>query len=137
MVVLFDDIFGRCAGTVFKSGVGMTANLNTDFRKPSRTDRVYVARAEVVKLEGRKVWMTASIRCLNAFTVDGMKKRPEACKDDLSVEEEEADLVAQATALFIEPKFASVRQELPPCAVRTFCAKLYIVYGLTIPELLK
>ncbi|KAJ3554804.1 hypothetical protein NPX13_g10514 [Xylaria arbuscula] len=64
LFALFDDIFARCAAMVVPSGVGMTANLNIDFRKPSIPNRIYVLRARVIKHEGRKVWVNGSVRCL-------------------------------------------------------------------------
>ncbi|KAL6703025.1 hypothetical protein ACN47E_010301 [Coniothyrium glycines] len=103
---LFDDIFARCAATAMESGIGMTAHMSIDYRSPPKTDRVYVARSRVVKVEGRKVWVSGSMRCLEAFEMEAMQARPEAASDAVSVEEEEAALVAEATALFIEPKFA-------------------------------
>ncbi|KAB8254135.1 HotDog domain-containing protein [Aspergillus pseudonomiae] len=87
--LLFDDLFARCASTLFDSGVAMTANMNIDFRKPAIPDRVYLYRAETVMTEGRKAWLTVS--------------------DEVSEEEEnEGILVAEATALFVEPKFEKV-----------------------------
>jgi hypothetical protein len=89
--------------------VGMTANLSLDFRKPSLPDRVYIIRVEVVRREDRKMWLVGSVRCLKPFTAIEMARRTVATVDGLSVEEENmADLVVEATALFVEPKFAGV-----------------------------
>ena len=112
--LLFDDIFARCASLVFGSGVGMTANMNIDFRKPSIPDRMYIYRAEIKRIEGRKAWIVGQMRCLNRFTVDEMMQRDPATSDELSVEEEESALVAEATALFIEPKFGNVSVDIFP-----------------------
>ncbi|KAH8900314.1 hypothetical protein GQ53DRAFT_836230 [Thozetella sp. PMI_491] len=109
---LFDDIFARCAAVVFPSSVGMTANLNINFRKPSLPDRLYVVRAEVERGEGRKLWVTGSIRCLGPFTASVMATREPSKSADLSTEENEADLVAEATSLFVEPKFANSMEPL-------------------------
>lgn len=111
---LFDDIFARCAAMVSKSGVSMTANMNIDFRKPSIPDRVYVIRAEVTKSEGRKVWLTGSMRFLGSFTAAAMKSQEAATNAELSAEEEEAEVVAEARAIFIEPRFASVCLHFQP-----------------------
>ncbi|OJK02651.1 hypothetical protein ASPACDRAFT_39962 [Aspergillus aculeatus ATCC 16872] len=89
--VMFDETFARCVAASFASGVGMTANLSVDFRKPARPDRVYVLRAETVRVEGRKAWVEGSLTSL-----------PPAG----SVSEEEGTMVAEARALFVEPKFA-------------------------------
>ncbi|KAI9925188.1 hypothetical protein ASPWEDRAFT_45871 [Aspergillus wentii DTO 134E9] len=88
--VMFDEAFARCVSASFPSGLGMTANLNVDFRKPATPDRVYVLRAETVKVEGRKAWVEGKMTCLSA----------------VGREDSEAVMVAEARALFIEPKFA-------------------------------
>ncbi|KAL4984708.1 HotDog domain-containing protein [Aspergillus falconensis] len=89
--VMFDEVFAHCVSQSFRSGTGMTANLNVDFRKPALPGRVYVLRAETVKVEGRKAWVEGAMRMMPA-------KR--------TASEDEAVLVAEARALFIEPKFA-------------------------------
>ncbi|KAL4864633.1 hypothetical protein BDV12DRAFT_205624 [Aspergillus spectabilis] len=87
--VMFDEVFAHCVAQSFKSGTGMTANLNVDFRKPAVPDRVFVLRAETVRVEGRKAWVEGGLRMLPA---DGGT--------------EEGVLVAEARALFVEPRFA-------------------------------
>ncbi|KAE8379014.1 HotDog domain-containing protein [Aspergillus bertholletiae] len=104
LFTLFDDAFARCASQVFGSRIGMTANLDISFRNPSMPDRVYVYRSEVIKREGRKAWIAGEIRCLNAFTADEMLRRQESTSHELSIEESEGTLVAEAKALFIEPR---------------------------------
>ncbi|KAL3488844.1 HotDog domain-containing protein [Aspergillus germanicus] len=88
--VMFDEVFAHTVSQAFRSGTGMTANLNVDFRKPALPDRVYVLRAEVVKVEGRKAWVEGTMMML----ADGAKG--------------EDVMVAEARALFVEPKFAEV-----------------------------
>ncbi len=90
--VMFDEVFAHTVAQSFRSGTGMTANLNVDFRKPALPERVYVLRAETVKVEGRKAWVEGKMMMMPAG----------------SGGEEEAVLVAEARALFIEPKFAEV-----------------------------
>ncbi|OJJ45341.1 hypothetical protein ASPZODRAFT_69704 [Penicilliopsis zonata CBS 506.65] len=88
LTVLFDEVFARCVSACFPSGLGMTANLNVDFRKPATPDRVYVLRASVTKVEGRKAWVQGTMDCLvGGITGEGV-------------------MVAEAKALFVEPKFA-------------------------------
>lgn len=103
---LFDDIFARCAGLAFPSGVGMTANLSLNFRKPMIPGRIYIIRVEMEKLEGRKLSMKGTMRCLPSFSEADMTRREAALNDDVSIEEKEADVVVEASSLFIEPKFA-------------------------------
>ncbi|KAL4782440.1 HotDog domain-containing protein [Aspergillus varians] len=90
--VMFDEIFAHCVSQSFRSGTGMTANLNVDFRKPALPGRVYVLRAETVKVEGRKAWAEGTMTMMPAT----------------SGAEEEPVVVAEARALFIEPKFVEV-----------------------------
>ncbi|GMG28343.1 unnamed protein product [Aspergillus oryzae] len=89
--VMFDEAFARCVSASFPSGLGMTANLNMDFRKPAVPDRLYVLRADTVNVEGRKAWVEGS---LSSLTPAG--------------EESDPVMVAEARALFVEPKFAEV-----------------------------
>ncbi|KAJ5160709.1 HotDog domain-containing protein [Penicillium canariense] len=103
--LLFDDVFACCAGMLFESGVAMTAKMNIDFLKPAIPNRVYVYRAEITKTEGRKAWVRGQMRCINAFTVDEMRARQMPMSDALSTEEKESVLVAEAAALFVEPRF--------------------------------
>ncbi|EHA19771.1 hypothetical protein ASPNIDRAFT_142662, partial [Aspergillus niger ATCC 1015] len=88
--VMFDEAFARCVSDSFKSGLGMTANLNVDFRKPALPERVYVLKAETVKVEGRKAWVEGEMRSMPADGAEG----------------EGETVVAEARALFVEPKFA-------------------------------
>ncbi|KAL5358510.1 HotDog domain-containing protein [Aspergillus floccosus] len=89
LTVMFDEAFARCVATSFPSGLGMTANLNVDFRKPAVPERLYVLQAETVKVEGRKAWVEGSLTSLPRRGEDG-----------------EPVVVAEARALFVEPKFA-------------------------------
>ncbi|PYH44143.1 PaaI family thioesterase, partial [Aspergillus saccharolyticus JOP 1030-1] len=93
--VMFDETFARCVAASFPSGVGMTANLSVDFRKPALPDRVYVLRAETVKVEGRKAWVEGTLTSL-----------PNPDSPAAAGEGEEGTMVAEARALFIEPRFA-------------------------------
>lgn len=108
--MLFDEIFARCVSAAFPSGLGMTANLNVDFRKPALPDRMYILRAETVKIEGRKAWVEGRITCLPLPLAAPLDLQKSVVADASLLEEgsEEAVLVAEAKALFVEPKFASV-----------------------------
>lgn len=46
--VLFDEVFARCVSAAFQSGLGMTANLNVEFRKPALPERLYILRSRTV-----------------------------------------------------------------------------------------
>ncbi|CAI7634681.1 unnamed protein product [Penicillium glandicola] len=105
--VLFDEVFAHCASAAFPSGVGMTANLNVDFRKPALPDRMYVLRTKTVKVEGRKAWVEGRMTYLPLtlpLSVDLHSIPSDASL--LQEDSEGAVMVAEAKALFIEPKFA-------------------------------
>ncbi|OJI96172.1 hypothetical protein ASPVEDRAFT_35530 [Aspergillus versicolor CBS 583.65] len=105
--LLFDDVFARLAAEIFPSRVGMTATMGLDFRAPAVPGRVYVWRAFIEKRESeRKVWVRGEMRCLREFGVGEMSARDVdvAGGDGVSVEEREGMLVAEARALFVEPR---------------------------------
>ncbi|KAJ5168617.1 uncharacterized protein N7482_004211 [Penicillium canariense] len=105
--VLFDEVFARCVSAAFPSGLGMTANLNVDFRKPALPDRLYVLRAETVKVEGRKAWVEGKMTYLPlslSAPLDAKSLVADAAL--LSEDNEGAVMVSEARALFVEPKFA-------------------------------
>jgi acyl-coenzyme A thioesterase PaaI-like protein len=108
--LLFDDIFAFSAGMAFTSGVAMTANMNINFRRPCPPDRLYIIRAEVVRREGRKAWLEGEMRSLEPFSVEEMQSRDVAADFDVGAEEASATLVAEASSVFVEPKFAHVGQ---------------------------
>lgn len=107
--VLFDEVFARCVSAAFPSGLGMTANLNVDFRKPALPDRVYVLRAETTKVEGRKAWVEGKMTYLPlplSAPLDAKSLVPDV--ELLSEDHEGTVMVSEARALFVEPKFADV-----------------------------
>lgn len=95
--MLFDEVFARCVSNSFRSGLGMTANLNVDYRKPAVPDRLYVLQAETVRVEGRKAWVEGKMTSLPNRTGNGNGNG-----------EEQPVMVAEAKALFVEPKFVEV-----------------------------
>ncbi|KAL5342760.1 HotDog domain-containing protein [Aspergillus crustosus] len=94
--VIFDEVFAHAVSQCFKSGTGMTANLNVDFRKPALPGRVYVLRARTVKVEGRKAWVEGRMVMLG----DGEGSAMGGEEEDGGV------VVAEGRALFVEPRFA-------------------------------
>ena len=107
--VLFDEVFARCVSAAFPSGLGMTANLNVDFRKPALPDRVYVLKAKTTQVEGRKAWVQGKMTYL-PLPVSAQLEVNSLVSDAelLSEESEGAVMVSEARALFVEPKFADV-----------------------------
>ncbi|CAG8117420.1 unnamed protein product [Penicillium salamii] len=58
-----------------------------DYRAPALADSYFLLNAEIVKLEGRKAWLEGRIETLKAGGAD-------------------STLIAEARALFVEPKQA-------------------------------
>lgn len=89
LATLLDEGMARCCFPALPNGIGVTANLNIDYRKPAPADSYAVLRAETVKVEGRKAWVEGRIETL-----------PEEGKEPV--------VLVEAKALFIEPKHAAV-----------------------------
>lgn len=105
--VLFDEVFARCASVAFPSGLGMTANLNVDFRKPALPERIYILRAETMGVDGRKAWIGGRLSYL-PFSLTGFCPGQGTVVDPGLLSEEDGVMVAEGKALFVEPKFAHV-----------------------------
>lgn len=67
----------------------MTASLNINYRAPALANSYILLHAELVKLEGRKAWLEGRIETLEAGGAD-------------------TTLIAEADALFVEPKQVDV-----------------------------
>ncbi|KAJ7124703.1 HotDog domain-containing protein [Mycena filopes] len=100
LATLLDEALARNAITNFPEKVGVTATLSLNYRAPTRADQFVVLKTKLVELNGRKA------------TVSGR------------VEDLDGNLLVDATALFIQPRYAKllnpmlVRQQLgePPKA---------------------
>lgn len=68
------------------SHIGVTANLNINYRSPCMADQFVVVRTQLEHKQGRKVNVSATME-----TLDGER-------------------IAEASALFIEPKWAQFLQ---------------------------
>ena len=89
LATLLDEGLARCCFPALPNKVGVTANLNIDYRRPAPADAYAVLKAETVKVEGRKAWVEGRIETL-----------PE--------EGQEPMVLVEAKALFIEPRQAAV-----------------------------
>lgn len=89
LATLLDEGLARCCFGALPNKVGVTANLNIDYRAPAMANSYVVLRAETVKVEGRKAWVEGRIETL-----------PEQGKEPV--------VLVEAKALFIEPKQAAV-----------------------------
>lgn len=87
LATLLDEGLARCCFPAMPNKLGVTANLEIDYRKPARAKRYYVLKAQTVKVEGRKAWVKGWIE---------------------TMDDKEPVKVVEATALFIEPKNAKV-----------------------------
>jgi 3'-phosphoadenosine 5'-phosphosulfate synthase len=89
LATMLDEGLARCCFAALPNKVGVTANLNINYRAPAPAGAFVVLRAKTTKVDGRKAWVEGHIETL--------------------VGEGEKPLVlAEASALFIEPKQAAV-----------------------------
>lgn len=88
LATMLDEGLGRCSFGALPHNIAVTANLNVDYRKPTPAGSYLVLKAHTVKVEGRKAWVKGHIELL---TEPG----------------EEATILAEATGLFISPKYAA------------------------------
>ena len=89
LATLLDEGLARCCFPALPNKVGVTANLNIDYRAPAMADSYVALRAETVRVEGRKAWVEGRIETL-----------PEEGKEPV--------VLVEAKALFIEPRQAAV-----------------------------
>lgn len=93
LAALLDEGLARCCFAALPNKVGVTANLNIDYRRPAPANSYFVLRAETTRVEGRKAWVQGRI-------------------ETLTIDETEPIVVVEARALFIEPKQAAVSSSL-------------------------
>ncbi|KAG6147654.1 hypothetical protein E4U28_006459 [Claviceps purpurea] len=89
LATMLDEGLARCCFGALPHNIGVTANLNIDYRKPTPAGTFLVLRAETTKVEGRKAWVKGRIESLV-----GPGETP--------------TVYAEATALFVSPKFAAM-----------------------------
>jgi acyl-coenzyme A thioesterase PaaI-like protein len=103
LATMLDEGLARCAFPAMQNKVGVTANLNINYRRPTMAGQFLVLRAQTKKVEGRKAWAEGWIESLE----DGEE-------EEVSVNGSEQKLkrktrLVEAEALFVEPKHAKVR----------------------------
>ncbi|EHL00904.1 putative UPF0644 protein PB2B4.06 [Glarea lozoyensis 74030] len=89
LATMLDEGLARCCFAALPNKIGMTANLNINYRAPAPAGSFVVLRAETTKVEGRKAWVKGHIETLVG-------------------EGETPVILVEATALFIEPKLAAI-----------------------------
>ncbi|KAI2472164.1 Adenylylsulfate kinase-domain-containing protein [Annulohypoxylon bovei var. microspora] len=88
LATILDEGLARCCFAALPHKIGMTANLNINYRAPAPAGSYVVLKATTTKVEGRKAWVEGRLETL--------------------VGEGEKPLVlAEATALFVMPKQAA------------------------------
>lgn len=95
LATMLDEGLARCSFASLPNQIGVTANLTVQYRKPVPAGSFVLLKAEVTRVEGRKVWVKGRIELLGKDETPGM-------------------VLAEAEALFIEPKYAAVRACFSP-----------------------
>ncbi|EMR09519.1 hypothetical protein PNEG_02105 [Pneumocystis murina B123] len=99
LATLIDEGFARCSYLMFPNKPRFTANLNINYRAPAKANNYYVLKAKVTKMEGRKVWIEGHIETLSSYSLFSNKGNKPV-------------IIADATALFIEPKNSSLIKKI-------------------------
>jgi acyl-coenzyme A thioesterase PaaI-like protein len=85
LATLMDEGLARTCFAALPNKVGVTANLNIDYRAPCTAGQFVVLKGTTTKVEGRKAWVTGRIETL---TPDGSPGK----------------VLVEGSALFIEPR---------------------------------
>ncbi|KAG4420567.1 hypothetical protein IFR04_006274 [Cadophora malorum] len=95
LATMLDEGLARCCFAALPNKVGMTANLNINYRAPAQAGAFVVLRAKTTKVEGRKAWVEGHIE-----TLVGEGEKPV--------------VLVEASALFIEPRQAASMARVYP-----------------------
>ncbi|KAI1111005.1 HotDog domain-containing protein [Nemania sp. NC0429] len=95
LATMLDEGLARCCFAALPHKVGVTANLNVNYRAPAPADSYVVLRATTTRTEGRKAWVQGRIETLVG-------------------EGETPVVLAEATALFVSPKQAALMTNIFP-----------------------
>ncbi|XP_044718136.1 thioesterase family protein [Hirsutella rhossiliensis] len=89
LATMLDEGLAWCCFGALPHNIGVTANLNVSYRKPTPAGSFLVLRAKTTKVEGRKAWVKGHIELL---------AKPG----------EQPTVLVEADALYVSPKLASV-----------------------------
>ena len=89
LATMLDEGLARCCFGALPHNIGVTANLNINYRKPTPAGSYLVLKAETTKVDGRKAWVKGHI-------------------ESVAAPGEAPTVYAEATALFVSPKFAAM-----------------------------
>ncbi|RFU30025.1 hypothetical protein B7463_g6327, partial [Scytalidium lignicola] len=95
LATMLDEGLAWCCFGALPNKVGMTVNLNINYRNPTPAGAFVVLRARTTKVEGRKAWVEGRIETLVG-------------------EGETPVVLAEAQALFVEPRQAANMARLYP-----------------------
>ncbi|KAI1137942.1 Thioesterase/thiol ester dehydrase-isomerase [Hypoxylon sp. FL0543] len=95
LATLLDEGLARCCFAALPQKIGMTANLNINYRNPALAGSYVVLKATTTKVEGRKAWVTGRL-------------------ETLANEGETPKVLAEADALFVAPKQAALMANIYP-----------------------
>lgn len=97
LATLLDEGLARCCFPALPNKIAVTASLKIDYKKPTMAGQVVVLRAETTKVQGRKAWVKGWL-------------------ETLADEErgEEPVVLAEAEALFVEPRGAENMKKIVP-----------------------
>ena len=111
LATLLDEGLARCGFSALPNKIGVTANLNINYRNPAPAGSYVVLKAETTKVEGRKVWVKGRIELLGDTVEPGK-------------------LLVEAEGLFIEPKYAKVRSSsrFMSSVIKTDCLQSFSLY---------
>jgi acyl-coenzyme A thioesterase PaaI-like protein len=87
LAVLLDECMGRACFARLPEKIGVTANLQMDYRKPVKADSFVVVRAVTDRVDGRKAWVQANVESIG--------------------DEDGPEVFVEATAMYIQPKWAA------------------------------
>ncbi|GAA5826631.1 hypothetical protein JCM11251_002827 [Rhodosporidiobolus azoricus] len=83
LATVMDEALGRTALLSLPTNIGVTATLTMNYKKPTFANQYLVIRTQLERQQGRKAWVKGTI------------------------ENTEGEVLAEATALFVEPRFAA------------------------------
>ncbi|KAL8805285.1 MAG: hypothetical protein Q9182_002053 [Xanthomendoza sp. 2 TL-2023] len=110
LATMLDEGLARCSFAALPSKVGVTARLEIDFKRPTRSEGFVVLKARTERVEGRKAWVRGRVEVLE---MPGLGKVEESAgvgeeKKEISPFEEKGEVLVEAEGLFVEPKWAKV-----------------------------
>lgn len=94
LATMLDEGLATCAFASLPNHVGVTAQLDITYKRPTAASQYLVLKATTTQAEGRKVWTNGFIQNLDEFT----RSKTGAVATNL----------VEAKALFIEPRHAKV-----------------------------